>query len=82
MYCKDANRQDDYPEHSFDFLGFTFRPRKSMNRSGKLFVSFSPAVSDKATKAMRQVGASLKLSHRDDLVLGMPCRLGRSSSVG
>jgi RNA-directed DNA polymerase len=27
VYCKDANRLEQYPERSFDFLGYTFRPR-------------------------------------------------------
>ena len=27
VYCKDANRIDDYELHSFDFLDFGFRPR-------------------------------------------------------
>jgi hypothetical protein len=48
VYCKDTNRLNSLPEQQFDFLGFTFRPRQSMNRTGNLFVSFSPAVSDKA----------------------------------
>lgn len=38
---------------SFDFLGYTFRPRNAQDRDGKFFVSFSPAVSLKALKAMR-----------------------------
>ena len=25
VYCKDANRRGDFPNQSFDFLGFTFR---------------------------------------------------------
>jgi RNA-directed DNA polymerase len=41
-----------------------------MNRAGKLFVSFSPAVSDKAAKAMREVVRRWKLHHRNDLALG------------
>ena len=45
VYCKDTNRLNSHPEQRFDFLGFTFRPRQSMNRTGNLFVSFSPAVS-------------------------------------
>jgi len=40
IYCQDANRRDDCPERSFDFLGYTFRPRSSINRKGKLFVRF------------------------------------------
>jgi group II intron reverse transcriptase/maturase len=67
VYCKDANRRGNYPEQSFDFLGHTFRPREAKNRSGELFVSFSPAVSVKAIKAMRQVLRCWKLPHRSDL---------------
>ena len=40
-----------------------------MNRSGKMFVSFIPAVSAKATKSMRSVLRQWKLSHRGDLDL-------------
>src|SRR5690606_12597640 len=54
VYCKDANRRGSYPEHRFDFLGYTFRPRQSMNRKGKLFTSFAPAVSNASAKAMRE----------------------------
>lgn len=51
VYCKDANRRGSYPEQRFDFLGYTFRPRSSKNRTGQLFVSFAPAVSAKAASA-------------------------------
>ncbi|MGZ5011705.1 MAG: group II intron reverse transcriptase/maturase [Methylobacter sp.] len=53
VYCKDSNRTGQYPNQSFDFLGYTFRPRSARDRDGKFFVSFSPAVSRKALKAMR-----------------------------
>ena len=53
-YCKDSNRRGSYETVSFDFLGFTFRPRLSRNRSGKYFVNFSPAISKKAQKAICQ----------------------------
>jgi group II intron reverse transcriptase/maturase len=54
VYCADANRRGDHDVRQFDFLGYTFRPRQAMNRQGRLFTSFSPAVSDKAGKAMRR----------------------------
>lgn len=54
IYCKDDDRRGDYPDTSFDFLGYTFRPRRSKNRRGKYFVNFTPAVSNKAKKAMQQ----------------------------
>ena len=52
-YCKDGDRRGDYEHIKFDFLGYTFRPRRAKNRWGKYFVSFLPAVSDKAAKAIR-----------------------------
>ena len=53
VYCKDSNRKHKYPVQSFDFLGYTFRPRSTRGSAGKFFVSFSPAVSRKSLKAMR-----------------------------
>ncbi|WP_051254246.1 group II intron maturase-specific domain-containing protein [Arenibacter latericius] len=53
VYCKDSNRNDVYESQSFDFLGYTFRPRSSRCKNGLFFVSFSPAVSQKSLKAMR-----------------------------
>jgi RNA-directed DNA polymerase len=66
IYCKDDDRRSDYPNTSFDFLGFTFRPRRSKNRWGKYFINFSPAVSNKAGKAMRQEARRWKLHLRSD----------------
>jgi len=53
VYCKDSNRIGVYENQSFDFLGYTFRPRCSRGKNGRFFVSFSPAVSHKSLKAMR-----------------------------
>lgn len=55
VYCKDSRRTGEGPSHSFDFLGYTFRPRSARNRWGKFFVSFSPAISRKVACALRQV---------------------------
>ena len=38
----------------FTFLGYTFRPRKAVDKYGRVYVNFSPAVSREALKAMRQ----------------------------
>jgi RNA-directed DNA polymerase len=67
VYCKDSNRRGDYDNVSFDYLGYTFRPRLAMNRSGQGFVSFSPAISKKAAKALRQTIRSWGLHRRSDL---------------
>ena len=69
VYCADANRRGDHAIRRFDFLGYTFKPRQAKNRRGRLFTSFSPAVSDKAGKAMRHVirGWGLQRLSRYDL---------------
>jgi len=55
VYCKDADRTDTYENIQFDFLGYTFRPRKSKNRFGKYFINFTPAISNKAIKKIKSV---------------------------
>jgi RNA-directed DNA polymerase len=55
VYCKDDNRKGDYPNRKLDFLGYTYRPRVVKNsRTDQRFIGFTPAVSAKAQKAMRQ----------------------------
>jgi len=53
VYCKDDDRRGDCPNQSFDFLGYTFRPRRAKGRGRKIGVSFNPAVGNKALKAIR-----------------------------
>ena len=64
VYCKDDRRKGRYPNEKFDFLGFTFRPRRSMNKKGERFVGFNPAVSNKAVKAIRETVRSWNLTRR------------------
>lgn len=66
VYCKDDNRRGSYPNKKFDFLGFTFRPRRSASRQGRYFVNFTPAVSNKALKRIRQTIRSWRLHRRSD----------------
>jgi len=54
VYCKDANRKLRYENVAFDFLGYTFQPRRARNRNGRNFVSFLPAISTKAATGIRQ----------------------------
>lgn len=54
VYCKDDDRPKEYEHVAFDFLGYTFQPRRANNRWGKFFVSFLPAISPQAAKAIRQ----------------------------
>ena len=52
VYCKSSVRRGSYEHVSFDFLGYTFRPRLSRNGAGDVFVGFVPAVSDDARKQL------------------------------
>jgi RNA-directed DNA polymerase len=53
VYCKDDDRPGEHEHTAFDFLGYTFQPRRAKNRWGKFFVSFLPAMSAKAAKRVR-----------------------------
>jgi RNA-directed DNA polymerase len=54
VYCKDDDRRGNYRNKSFNFLGYTFRPRgvKARQRN-RFFVGFTPALSNEAAKSMR-----------------------------
>ena len=70
VYCKDGNRRSPYSSKSFDFLGYTFRPRVcKTEKSNKLFVGFTPAVSKKSLKAMCRKVRKLNVRNRTDLEL-------------
>jgi len=66
VYCKDDDRNGNYENTSFDFLGYTFKPRSAKNKHGKMFRSFLPAMSDKAQKAIRKEIKSWKLQLKVD----------------
>ena len=61
VYCKDDNRTMDYPNISYDFLGYTFRPRLVKTKKGRFFVGMNPAVSKQAVKKMRETVRSSNL---------------------
>lgn len=66
VYCKDDDRKGNHEYISFDFLGYTFRPRLAKNKYGKFFVSFLPAMGEKAKKAIRKEVRSWKLQLKTD----------------
>lgn len=53
VYCKDDERKGNGQPQKFDFLGYTFRPRSSKTKYGRLFTNFAPAMSDKAKQKKR-----------------------------
>lgn len=66
VYCKDADRKGSHEHESFDFLGYTFRPRLSKNKFGKTFVNFTPAISKKATDRIKKEIRSWAIHLRSD----------------
>lgn len=60
VYCKDDLRGAEFEEIAFDFLGYTFRPRRILAR-GRAFTGFNPAVSNKAKKKMYETIRKWKL---------------------
>mgnify|MGYP006423885003 CR=1 FL=1 len=56
VYCKDDKRRGTSEHTSFDFLGFTFRPRTAhAPKKGNRFIGFNPGVSNTALKRMGRV---------------------------
>ena len=70
IYCKDSNRTGKYEQTEFDFLGYSFQPRFVKSKQGKFFISFSPAISRKAEKAIRDEMRSWKMHLRTHKDLG------------
>jgi group II intron reverse transcriptase/maturase len=66
VHCKNDRRLDNYYEGTFDFLGFTFRPRQARSKRGKFFTCFLPAVSNKAAQKIRQTVRSWKIHRLTD----------------
>jgi RNA-directed DNA polymerase len=61
VYCKDGSRRGTHSTVCFDFLGFTFQPRKAINKKGQIFTGFLPAISNKALKRIGDVVRSWNL---------------------
>ncbi|XCA35668.1 MAG: hypothetical protein ABOJ95_001450 [Wolbachia endosymbiont of Armadillidium vulgare] len=63
VYSKDDDRREEFPTQSFDFLGYTFRPRIAKNKMRNYFVSFLPAICNKAKKKIKKTIKSWRI-HR------------------
>ena len=61
VYCKDSNRKGDHEWIAFDFLGFTFRPRKAMSKTRHVFTGFTPAISRKSLNRISMTIRNWKL---------------------
>ena len=57
VYCKDSRRTENYEHVQFEFLGYTFRPRRVVDGRGRFRTGFTPAVSRQSMTAMRQASS-------------------------
>lgn len=69
VYCKDVNRRKAYPEISFDFLGYTFRPRRCVSKSYGVHPNFLPAISRTAMKEISREIRGWHLQLRNEKTL-------------
>jgi RNA-directed DNA polymerase len=67
VYCKMSGRYDSHENVTFDFLGYTFKPRAAKRKNGQMFTTFSPAISRKAATSIRQQIRRMRLHLRSDL---------------
>src|SRR5579872_3187028 len=82
VYCKDQSRRDNHSNFRFDFLGYMFRPRMVSKRYGGMGVSFSPAASPTALKAIRRTVRGWALHRRSHKALEDLARMFNSHIRG
>ncbi len=66
IYCKDQNRPAKFERVCFDFLGYTFRPRRCVDKKGKVHPKFLPAISNASKKAIVREIRSWHLQLKND----------------
>ena len=65
VYCGSREPRADQVIRRFDFLGFSFKPRSAVAKTGgRAFTTFTPAVSDRAVIAMQREVRSWNLGKR------------------
>ena len=69
VYCKDDTRSGDYSRISFDVLGYTFRPRRSVDPHGRIRTNFLPAISRDSMKEISRRIRSWHIQLRSDKTL-------------
>jgi len=66
VYCQDRSRTAQHAEISFDFLGYTFRPRRCVDRCGRVHPNFLPAISRSSKKEINRTIRSWHLQLKND----------------
>jgi RNA-directed DNA polymerase len=66
VYCKDAKRTQAHEDISFDFLGFTFRPRRCVSKVHGIHPNFLPAISRQSMKSINREVRSWHMQLNND----------------
>ena len=66
VYCKDTSRTGQHATVTFDFLGYTFQPRRAKWPGGFYRAWYLPAASPSALKAIRSAVREWSLQRRSD----------------
>lgn len=82
VYCKNGRRQENYPNISFDFLGYCFKPRNCEDKNGHLFLGFTPSISAKSSKHIRDEIRKLVIHRRTSTELPKIAQLLESKLRG
>lgn len=65
VYCKSSRRKENHSNVTFDFLGYTFRPCKTIHKSSReAFTGFQPRISMKSTTKIRATMRSWNLKSK------------------
>ena len=81
-YCKSDKFPNDHAVVSFDFLGHTFKPRMMRSRDGVYRLGFTPSISGKAAKRIRQVIKGWKILKASQATLEGIARFSRATIMG
>ena len=68
VYCACSSRKEEYPTVQFEFLGYAFKPRLLRGKRG-YFVGYTPAISQRAAKAIRKTMRSWRFSRKSNLAI-------------
>ena len=70
VLCKTSRIHINHENIEFDFLGYSFRPRRAWSyKYKKCFLNFTPAISRKAKKKIYDLIKSWKIHHHPNLTL-------------
>jgi RNA-directed DNA polymerase len=69
VYCKDAKRTEAHEDISFDFLGFTFRPRRCVSKVHGIHPNFLPAISRQSMKSINREVRSWHMQLKNEMSL-------------